>query len=156
MAYNPYPIGSYPMGGYQPGGYAPGVPDQLAQLRQAQMQQPMLVQPQPAAPQQGQAGGIIWVQGEAGAKAYPVAPGGVVSLWDSENQTIYIKSADMSGLPSMRVLDYTERGGPPAQAPAQDIDLSAYITREELESILAERLKRPARAPKPKEDTENG
>ena len=52
---------------------------------------------------------IIWVQGEAGAKSYLVAPNNTVQLWDSESQTIYLKSADASGMPSMRILDYTIR-----------------------------------------------
>lgn len=37
----------------------------------------------PAMPGQ-QGGGIIWVQGEAGAKSYMVAPNTTVQLWDSE------------------------------------------------------------------------
>lgn len=53
--------------------------------------------------------GIIWVQGIAGAKSYLVAPNNTVQLWDSESQTIYLKSADASGMPSMKVLDYTVR-----------------------------------------------
>lgn len=52
---------------------------------------------------------LIWVQGEAGAKSYMVAPNNTVQLWDSESQTIYLKSADASGMPSMRILDYTIR-----------------------------------------------
>ena len=52
---------------------------------------------------------LNWVQGEAGAKSYLVAPNSTVVLWDSESPTIYIKSSDASGLPKMRVLDYTER-----------------------------------------------
>lgn len=56
-----------------------------------------------------QSNGIIWVQGEAGAKSYMVAPNNTVQLWDSESQTIYLKSADASGMPSMRILDYTIR-----------------------------------------------
>lgn len=38
-----------------------------------------------------------------------VAPNNTVQLWDSESQTIYLKSADASGMPSMRILDYTIR-----------------------------------------------
>ena len=53
----------------------------------------------------------IWVQGEAGAKAYFVAPNNTVVLWDTENPVIYIKTADMNGIPSMRVLDFIERNG---------------------------------------------
>lgn len=153
-----------PYGGYQTGYYGQPVPDQLAQLRQNQMQQAMMqpqMQAQPAQmqPQQVDNSGIIGVQGEAGAKAYLVAPGNTVQLWDSENQVIYLKSADMSGMPSMRILDYTERNAahPQKQQAAPQIDLSQYITRDELDTILAERLKRPAKTPKQKEDTvENG
>ncbi len=106
------------------GGFAPSVPDQLAQLRQQQMQRTMMPGPQmPVQPQppQGDSGGIIWVQGEAGAKAYHVAPGNTVQLWDSENTVIYLKSADMAGMPSMRVLEYTERNAarPAPQQQAQ-------------------------------------
>lgn len=165
MAYNPYPYpGGYPIAGYQPGLYTPAVPDQLAQLRQNQQLQATqpAIQPQMAIPQQiqpqAESGGIIWVQGEAGAKAYLVAPGSTVQLWDSEDQVIYLKSADMSGMPSMRVLDYTERGGRPVQKQEQPppIDFDQFITRDELENILAERLKRPTKTTKPKEDTGNG
>ena len=60
---------------------------------------------------------IIWVQGEAGAKSYLVAPNTTVQLWDSESQTIYLKSADGSGMPSIKVLDYTIRQEAPNRAP---------------------------------------
>jgi hypothetical protein len=63
----------------------------------------------PQAMNQQSSSQLIWVQGEAGAKSYMVAPGNTVALWDSEAQTIYLKSADASGMPSMRVLDYTIR-----------------------------------------------
>ena len=52
---------------------------------------------------------LTWVTGEAGAKSYLVAPNSTATLWDSEAQTIYLKSADASGMPSMKILDYTIR-----------------------------------------------
>ena len=55
---------------------------------------------------------MTWVQGEAGAKAFIVAPGNTMVLWDSEAQVIYIKEADMMGRPSMQILDYTIRNKP--------------------------------------------
>lgn len=55
----------------------------------------------------------IWVQGEAGAKSYLVAPNSIVDLWDSESQTIYVKQADNGGMPTMQIIDYTVRGGNP-------------------------------------------
>lgn len=59
--------------------------------------------------------GIIWVQGEAGAKSYLVAPNTSVQLWDSEAQSIYIKSADASGIPSIKIIDYTFRENTPSK-----------------------------------------
>lgn len=53
--------------------------------------------------------GRIWVQGESGAKSYIVAPNQTVELWDSENHTIYLKSADANGIPNIQILDYTVR-----------------------------------------------
>lgn len=89
--------------------------------------------------------GIIWVQGEAGAKSYLVAPNNTVQLWDSEDQVIYLKSADASGMPSMKILDYKIREvNQPLAAPtvAQGGDL--YATKEELKefkNVFEKRLK---------------
>jgi hypothetical protein len=96
---------------------------------------------QPQTPSQGQNGGIIWVSGEAGAKAYLVAPNNTVQLWDSEAQTIYLKSADASGMPTMKILDYTIRNSVPATAPAVQQPVSDYVTRDEF-NALAEKLNR--------------
>ena len=92
MAYQYYPS-------YQSPYYPPPAPDHLAQLRgQQPFQAPM--QGQPVPPQGNTAGnGIIWVQGEEGAKGYLVAPGENRLLMDSENSTFYIKSTDASGMP---------------------------------------------------------
>ena len=66
------------------------------------------------APQQNN--GMIWIQGVESAKAFQVAPNCTVVLWDSEQQCCYIKSADASGMPSMRILDYTIRSEAPKTA----------------------------------------
>ncbi|MDE5765335.1 MAG: hypothetical protein K2N49_02010 [Ruminococcus sp.] len=66
------------------------------------MQAPQYQIPQniPQAVQQPQnSNSVIWVQGEAGAKSYLVAPGQTVWLMDSENLVFYIKSTDPSGMP---------------------------------------------------------
>lgn len=75
--------------------------------------------------------GIIWVQGEAGAKSYMVAPNSTVQLWDSESQTIYLKSADASGMPSMRILDYKIRDALPATE-------SNYVTMDQFDGLKKE------------------
>lgn len=59
---------------------------------------------------------IIWIQGIESAKAYQTAPNSTVVLFDSDEQVIYIKSADMQGRPSMRILDYTIRSDAPKTA----------------------------------------
>lgn len=84
---------------------------------------------------QTQQSGIIWVQGESGAKSYMVAPNQTVQLWDSEAQTLYLKSADAYGMPSMKVLDYTIRET--AQA-VPKVAAGEYVTREELQSLREE------------------
>lgn len=94
--------------------------------------------------QQQQNNGLIWVQGEAGAKSYLVAPNNTVQLWDSEAQVIYLKSADAAGMPSMKVLDYTIRetnGKAPNMASTPAVgNLSDYVTKDELKAI-SERIK---------------
>lgn len=52
---------------------------------------------------------MIWVLNESEATSYPVALNNSVVLWDKNNPTIYIKSMNAQGVPSMRVLDFTER-----------------------------------------------
>lgn len=99
----------------------------------ATYQNPFLFQQPAYQPQQNQQG-LIWVQGESGAKSYLVAPNNTVQLWDSEAQTVYIKSADASGMPSMKILDYTIRESAqsvPAVAPV-------YATKAEMDGIMAQ------------------
>lgn len=102
-------------------------------------QQPYQVQiPQPQ-PQMNT--GITWVQGEAGAKVFPVASNNTVDLWDSEEQVIYLKSADMTGMPSMKILDYTIRdqvGHKNNLTEQSQIDTSMFVTYEDLNSRLEE------------------
>lgn len=115
---------------YQPGYY--GNPAQNRQYPQ-QYQQPI------AQPQQS-GNGLIWVQGEAGAKSYLVAPGNTVMLMDSESERFYIKSADASGMPlPLRVFAYQELTQQGIQAPvvAEQANPNNFITREEFEQRLA-------------------
>ncbi len=92
--------------------------------------------------------GILWVQGEAGAKSWAVAPGKSVMLMDSESNTFYIKSSDQSGMPMpLRIFDYTERTQQSTQPVntiqhEPQIDTSQFITREELDKRLSEFVQR--------------
>ena len=94
--------------------------------------------PQFSTQQPQQNNGIIWVQGEAGAKSYMVAPNSTVTLWDSENQTIYLKTADASGMPSIKTLDYTireARNRANAATAVTDDKLSTFATKDEIKEI---------------------
>lgn len=93
--------------------------------------------------------GIHWVQGEAGAKSYPVAPSQSIMLMDSENEVFYIKTVDASGMPlPLRIFDYKERFQEKEAKENKEvkeskqtkeipqIDMSNYITREEFEKRI--------------------
>lgn len=143
---------------YQP--YQPSMPDQLAQLRGAQYQ-PMSQQMPQMQPQQAQPGGqsMVWVSGEAEAMAYLVAPNSAVALWDSNSPTIYLKQADASGKPSLKVYDLVERNAPAAASAAPQAVSVEYATKQDLEALAArvEALsakERPVRKTAVKEDAE--
>lgn len=91
--------------------------------------------PQMPQAQQQQSNGIIWVSGEAGAKAFMVAPNTTVQLWDSEDQVIYLKSADASGMPNMKVLDYTIRQAENQTHTPTLMQSDDYVTRDELNAF---------------------
>ena len=116
---------------YQP--YQPPMADQLMQLRQNQYQPNMQQVPQQAAPS------IVWVQNEMEAANYLVAPNSAVTLWDSNAPVVYLKQADASGKPSMKIYDLVERSQRPAQAPQTPVVEYAPLSRlEALEARLNE------------------
>lgn len=93
-------------------------------------------QVQPQIQQTPAQNGIIWVQGEEGAKAYLVAPGNTIWLMDSEAPVFYIKSTDTSGVPMpLRIFDFSERGGQSRQVEAQAVD---YARREDVDKLSAQ------------------
>lgn len=93
---------------YRPTYYDPVQQNPIGQFNQ-QFQQPMN-QPMQQAPMQTQpTNDFLWVLNENEATSYPVAPNNTVTLWDKNLPTIYIKSVNAQGVPSMRILDFTER-----------------------------------------------
>ena len=124
MAYNNY----FPMS-YQPMYYQP------------QYQPPQVQQAQQAAPAQQQSNGLIWVQGEGGAKSYLVAPNTTVMLMDSETQRFFLKSADASGMPlPLRTFEYKEVAEGPksaAEAPKDvpSVNYTDYVLKSEFEAF---------------------
>lgn len=125
MAYN-----SYFPAGYVPQNYPQSYPQNFQQNYQQQ-------------------NGVIWVQGIEGAKAHPISAGQSALLMDSEGDCFYLKSADQSGMPSLRVFDYKERTSTPPEAKNADLtrfatkeDLSLYVTKDDLKSTIAELIKK--------------
>jgi len=87
--------------------------------------------------------GIIWVQGIEGAKAFMMAPNASVILMDSENEGVfYIKISDNVGFCTLRTFHYNEVFDATAPATVQPemptIDMSQYVTKEELANAIKE------------------
>lgn len=93
--------------------------------------------------------GIIWVDGEVGAKAYQLMPGqaGPVALWDTNDTVIYLKSVNQMGMPNpLQKIHYTMEeqhnqsmlpGGNMSSA-AMEEKRADYATKDDLESIRNE------------------
>lgn len=110
--------------------------DQLNQLRTAN---PMPMQGFPPMQARPDPGGLNWVQGEAGAKSWFIAPGATVLLMDSENQRFYLKSADMNGVPAMRTFEYSEVG---TAKPQEATQTANFVTVDEFNEFKTEVLNR--------------
>lgn len=52
--------------------------------------------------------GLVWVNGEEGAKEYPVAKGNTVLLLDSQDSNFYLKTIDLTGIVSIRKFKFEE------------------------------------------------
>lgn len=141
--------------------YRPTYYDQMntPSFNQQPMVQPVQQMPTPT-PQTNN--GLVWVQGEAGAKSFLVAPGCTVMLMDSEGERFYLKSADASGMPlPLRVFEYKERTETAQQtaggsvAAFDDLD-NKFVTRDEFERRMASISPQKKSKNKLTEDAEDG
>ena len=121
MAFNPY---------YQNPYYPQPMPDNLMQMRQQQMMQPS---PPPVPQNPVATGGVQWVSSEQEARGYLIAPNSAVALWDSTAPTVYLKQADASGKPTLKIYDLVERAETPRTAP-QEKGVE-FVTREEFDRL---------------------
>ena len=112
--------------------YSQPMPDNLMQMRQ--MQQPQM-QPMQQPVQQNHIaqGGVQWVSGEQEARGYLIAPNSAVALWDSTAPTVYLKQADASGKPTLKIYDLVERAETPRTAP-QEKGVE-FVTRKEFDAL---------------------
>ena len=123
MAFNPY---------YQNPYYPQPMPDNLMQMRQQQMMQPA---PPPVPQNPVATGGVQWVSSEQEARGYLIAPNSAVALWDSTAPTVYLKQADASGKPTLKVYDLEERAETASNVP-QKTGVE-FVTREEFDRLAA-------------------
>ena len=73
-----------------------------------QIQQPMAQQQMPNQPTQAQVSNV-WIYSEAEVAGYPVAPNNAVRLWSANEPVFYLKWADATGKPSVKIYDIVER-----------------------------------------------
>lgn len=123
MAFNPY---------YQNPYYPQPMPDNLMQMRQQQMMQPA---PPPVPQNPVATGGVQWVSSEQEARGYLIAPNSAVALWDSTAPTVYLKQADASGKPTLKIYDLVERTETASNAPQKPG--AEFVTREEFDRLAA-------------------
>ena len=134
---------NYPVPYQNNWGYS-GVGQQMYPQYQQNAQQQM-----PASiPQNGP--GLIWVDGEIGAKAYQLPQGlpanQPVALWDTNDTIIYLKSVNQMGMPNpIQKAHYTleeYRGTGPAKSISRDVepapDLSEYVRKDDMDRMKQE------------------
>ena len=105
--------------------------NQFAQPYQAPMQtNPAPMQTQPT-------NDMLWVLNENEASSYPVAPNNSVVLWDKNNKTFYIKTANAQGIPSMQIYDFIERVQTPSNSPTEHICTCGdkFATKEQINAL---------------------
>lgn len=132
----PYPFNyGYNTSGYYPQ-YSYGNYQQYQPTPQMP-QQPMMQNAQTIQPQMASPSSIIWVKNQQEAAMFPVSPNNAVALWDQNAPAVYLKQADASGKPSMKIYDLVERTETPAEAANEkDAKVPAYATKEELGAVV--------------------
>ena len=101
--------------------------NQFAQPFQQPIQQPMPIQNND----------MIFVLGQNEAESYPVAPNSTVTMWDKNQKTFYIKTANAQGIPSMQIYDFTERPQNTPQMPTEHVCKCGdnFVTKEEFKAL---------------------
>lgn len=103
-------------------------------------------QPVQQAQQSAQTGGLIWVDGEVGAKAYQLPQGlpanQPIALWDTNDTVIYLKSVNPMGMPNpLQKAHYTleeHKSATPVRSGDTGTDMNEYVRKDELEKMKTE------------------
>lgn len=122
---------------YQPYGYS-GVGQQMYPSYQAQPAQNVQTQ------QSGH--GLIWVDGEVGAKAYQMPAGWPanqpIALWDTNDTVIYLKSVNPMGMPNpLQKAHYTleeHKSTSQMRSGAEAPDMTGFVRKEDMERMKQE------------------
>jgi hypothetical protein len=93
-----------------------------------------------------QTGGLNWVDGEVGAKAYQMPANWPanqpIALWDTNDTIIYLKSINPMGMPNpLQKAHYTleeYKSATPGQSGAEAPDMSQYVRKEDMERMKKE------------------
>lgn len=133
------------MANYLPATYNPswGYSGVGQQMYPNYQQQSMAQQPQQT-PQTGQ--GLIWVDGEVGAKAYQLPanlpPNQPIALWDTNDTVIYLKSVNPMGMPNplqkahYRLEEYKTAN--PGQIGDTGPNMSDYVRKDDMDRMKQE------------------
>ena len=80
---------------------------------------------------------MIFVLGQNEAESYPVAPNATVTMWDKNQKTFYIKTANAQGIPSMQIYDFTQRIENAPKSPTEHVCKCGndFIPKSELNAI---------------------
>lgn len=110
-------------------------PEQIPQPYPQYQQQPNQYTPAQQQSINQPSSDFLWVLNENEATSYPVAPNNTVVLWDKNFPTIYVKSMTAQGVPSIRVLDFTERAAQSQAHTQTDPPQSNFATLEQFNAL---------------------
>lgn len=132
MAYGNY--APFYRGGYFNPMQTPTIPDNSYQPMNQPYQAQMPTQPMPTPTPNND---MIFVLGQNEAESYPVAPNATVTMWDKNQKTFYIKTANAQGIPSMQIYDFTERPQNTSQTPTEHTCQCGdkFATKEQLNAL---------------------
>ena len=100
------------------------------QQNQAQQPQQTFTPPTPQA-------SIIWVSGEREAQMYPVAPNNAVTLWSQTEPVVYLKQADATGKPSLKIYDLVERAsGEVSLTDKADKKSDEFVSKKDFGAVI--------------------
>lgn len=74
---------------------------------------------------------VVFVEGEAGARSYPVAAGNTVMLMDFNSNKFWLKSTDTTGMPQ-HLRSFTFKEDTPVAA---NTNMANVVTREEFDAL---------------------